>query len=222
MATTRKKEKKWTAAEILSNYTTYVLEQEKKPKTVYGFAKAIKIPEEIFYQHFASLEVLEKEIFRTFFSNTVQLLGKSKEFDTYADRDKMLTLFFTFFEVLSLNRSYVLFSLSHENMPLKNLTQLSLLRKDFLIFVESIAKQKDEEKASKFLKKPSRLIAEGAWVQLLFLMKFWMKDTSAGFEQTDVAIEKSVHTVFDVFDHTPLDSIVDFGKFLYQQKTTLF
>ena len=33
-----------------------------------------------------------------------------------------------------------------------------------------------------------------------------------------MAIEKSVNTVFDVFDNTPLESIIDLGKFLWQNK----
>jgi hypothetical protein len=61
--------------------------------------------------------------------------------------------------------------------------------------------------------------SEGAWVQLLFLLKFWMDDDSPSFEKTDMAIEKSVRIVFDVFDNTPIDSIVDFGKFLWKENT---
>jgi hypothetical protein len=45
-----------------------------------------------------------------------------------------------------------------------------------------------------------------------------MEDDSPGFEKTDMAIEKSVRTVFDLFDNTPIDSIVDFGKFLWKEK----
>ena len=45
-----------------------------------------------------------------------------------------------------------------------------------------------------------------------------MNDNSAGFEKTDVAIEKSVNTVFDIFENTPLESIIDFGKFLWKEK----
>ena len=49
-------------------------------------------------------------------------------------------------------------------------------------------------------------------------MRFWIEDRSPGFEKTDIAIEKSVRSVFDLFDNTPLDSIVDFGKFLWEEK----
>ena len=31
-------------------------------------------------------------------------------------------------------------------------------------------------------------------------MRFWIEDRSAGFEKTDIAIEKSVRSVFDLFD----------------------
>ncbi|MFT6930871.1 MAG: hypothetical protein ACJAQ7_002366 [Sediminicola sp.] len=44
-----------------------------------------------------------------------------------------------------------------------------------------------------------------------------MNDSSPAFEKTDLAIEKSVTTIFDLFDNTPLESILDFGKFLYKE-----
>ena len=52
---------------------------------------------------------------------------------------------------------------------------------------------------------------------MCFLMKFWIEDTSEQFEKTDAAIEKSVNTAFDVFDNTPLDTLLDFGKFLWKE-----
>ena len=62
-----------------------------------------------------------------------------------------------------------------------------------------------------------QLFSEGAWLQFMFLLNFWRLDDSASFEKTDVAIEKSVNTIFDVFDNTPLENILDFGKFLYKE-----
>jgi hypothetical protein len=45
-----------------------------------------------------------------------------------------------------------------------------------------------------------------------------MEDTSAAFEKTDIFIEKSVNTSFDVLNITPLKSVLDFGKFLFKEK----
>ena len=68
------------------------------------------------------------------------------------------------------------------------------------------------------LQHPPKIFSEAAWVQMGFLLKFWMEDSSADFEKTDQAIEKSVQTAFDVFDNTPLSALVDFGKFLWKEK----
>lgn len=51
----------------------------------------------------------------------------------------------------------------------------------------------------------------------MFKLKYWMEDNSARFEKTDVAIEKSVNAIFDVFNTTPLESVLDFGKFLFKE-----
>jgi hypothetical protein len=94
---------------------------------------------------------------------------------------------------------------------------LKSLRHSFKEFTSTLIEQGNMQKQSRFTKHPEALFSEGAWVQLLFLLKFWMEDKSAGFEKTDMAIEKSVHTVFELFDNTPLDSIIDFGKFLWKE-----
>jgi len=68
-----------------------------------------------------------------------------------------------------------------------------------------------------FTKHNTQVFSEAAWAQFLFILKFNLEDDSPGFEKTDVAIEKSINTVFDVFDHTPLENVIDFGKFLAKE-----
>jgi len=57
-----------------------------------------------------------------------------------------------------------------------------------------------------------------AWTQFLFTLKFWLEDTSIGFEKTDLFIEKSVNASFDLMNMTPLENIIDFGKFFFKEK----
>ena len=130
----------------------------------------------------------------------------------------MLTFFYAFFELLTLNRSYVLFALKEEEPSLKNLSQLSGLRGGFLEYAGGLVADSNEDKTSRITRQSPRLYSEGAWLQMLFLLRFWMKDDSAGFEKTDMAIEKSVNTIFDIFDNTPLESVLDFGKFLFKER----
>jgi glycosyltransferase involved in cell wall biosynthesis len=60
---------------------------------------------------------------RMFYENTIQLIEKDKEYDSYDMRSKLLSFNFTFFELLTANRSYVLFALKEEKYQLKSLKQ---------------------------------------------------------------------------------------------------
>jgi AcrR family transcriptional regulator len=212
-----KSSKSISEKEIFSAYMTYVLDHEKRPASVYKFCKEIGATEEDFYRAFGSLESLQKSIWEMFFDNTSEVLHKNEDYESFSNKDKMLTFFFTFFEVLTLNRSYVLYSLSEHDMMLKNMEQLRGLRKKVREYARELIEEGNEEKAFKISKHNPALFSEGAWLQLMFLLKFWRDDSSPGFEKTDIAIEKSVMTIFDVFDNTPLDSILDFGKFLFKE-----
>jgi len=214
---TKPKVKKVTKDRIISLYMDTVLEHETYPKSVFKFCKNHKIKEAEFYEHFGSFEGLQKAIWKDFFTNTVDLLDKNKAYAQYGNREKMLSFFFTFFENLTLNRSYVLFSLREHKNLLKGLEQLKGLRKHIKAFATLLIDEANETKTLKITKHNPKLFSEGAWLQFMFLLKFWMDDTSPAFEKTDMAIEKSVNTIFDVFQNTPLDSILDFGKFLYKE-----
>jgi len=62
------------------------------------------------------------------------------------------------------------------------------------------------------------IMEEGIWVQFLFILHFWVHDTSPNFEKTDIIIEKSVVTSFDLMNTKPLESLVDLGKFLWKER----
>ena len=211
------KAKKVTKDSIITMFMDYVLENEKLPKTVYKFCKVNAIEESDFYLYFGAIEALKKGIWNTLYENTVNVIERNKEYQDFTNRDKMLTFFYTFFEVLTLNRSYVLFVMENAPSPLKNMEQLKGLRKNIKEFAKVLIANGNQNKSSKLTKHNPQLFSEGAWLQTMFLLNFWKSDDSAGFEKTDVAIEKSVNTIFDVFDNTPLENILDFGKFLYKE-----
>ncbi len=215
---TKAKAKKITEETIIEGFMDYVLEHEIVPKSIYKFCKINKIAEADFYSFFGSFEGLQKAIWKKFYSNTENLLHRNKEYDSFSNKDKMLTFFYTFFELLTLNRSYVLCALEdHKNM-LKSMEQLKGLRRQIKAFAADLIEDGNASKNLKITKNNPKLFSEGAWLQFMFVLKFWMDDSSAGFEKTDMAIEKSINTIFDVFDNTPLENIIDFGKFLYKEK----
>ena len=212
------KEKKTNRQQLFEAYTHYVLEHEQFPKSVYAFCKVNAIKEADFYAHFGSLSGIRDAIWTAFFENTEKLLHKNKDYEALSRKDKLLSFYYTFFEVLLLNRSYVLFTLDKEVKPLEKMEQLRGLRTKFKAFATELIEDGNAEKNNRITQHPPQIFSEAAWVQLMFLLKFWIDDRSAGFEKTDMAIEKSVQTAFDVFDNTPLNAILDFGKFLWKEK----
>jgi len=201
---------------LISKYMNYVLENEREPASIYKFCKAEKIKEADFYAYFGSFDGLKEQIWVAFFNQTQELLEKDAHFPTYPNKEKMLSLFFTMFEVFTANRSYILISLKRQEYSLKHLKQLSSLRHKIRNFASDLIETSNEEKTYRLTKNPVQLFAEGAWVQFLFILKYWINDNSAGFEKTDMAIEKSVKAIFDIFETMPLESLLDF-KFLIQE-----
>lgn len=203
---------------IVSMYMEYVLEHNEKPKSVYQFSKLNNITEKEFYNFFGTIESIEKEIFNLFFEKTISLLHKDKDFESYDMRSKLLSFNFTYFELLTANRSYVLLTLKESGSQLKNLMQLTSLRSSYKDFVSEIITDDIKTKQEQFQNFQEKAIQESCWFQLLLTMKFWMDDTSPALEKTDIYIEKSINTAFELMNVAPLDSLIDFGKFIFKEK----
>lgn len=204
--------------QIVSKYIDTLLETGKAPTSIYTFSKGLDIDERIFYKYFSSFEHLEKKIFTLFFENAISLLEQNEDFANYDAKNKLLSLYFTYFEILTENRSYVLLALNDTKNSLKNLKKLEGLKKTFASFINALHIDKIDFKQEKIEKIQDKGIQEGFWIQFLMILKFWMNDTSPSFEKTDVFIEKSVHASFDLIDTKPIKSIIDLGKFLLKEK----
>jgi hypothetical protein len=221
MATTKKTKANKSIIDdnhIITLYMNNVLENQEVPKNVYLFCKNNAIEESDFYSFFGSFEAVKQQIWVKFFENAIATIEKDTAFETYTDKNKLLTLNFTLFEILTLNRSYVLYSLEENKEGLKNLKVLKHFRTEFKNFIVFIIQSNPEEKSDRLSRVTEPVFSEGAWIQFLFILKFWMDDTSKSFEKTDVLIEKSVNTVVDLLDTKPLESLFDLGKFLWKEK----
>ncbi|WP_138434188.1 TetR family transcriptional regulator C-terminal domain-containing protein [Winogradskyella algicola] len=212
------KKKNIKQADLISFYMDYVLTHNQQPKSVYVFAKDNNFEEQQFYQFFSSFDVLEQSIFKIFFDNAITVLEKSDDYASFDARNKLLSFYFTFFEILTANRSYVAYALGEHKNSLKTLRTLAPLKQRFTNYIELLDIKTIDLKQEQLTKLQQRSIKESAWFQLLLTMKFWLDDSSPSFEKTDVFIEKSVRASFDLIDTTPLKSLIDFGKFIYKEK----
>ena len=204
---------------IQKAYIDYVLDKGEKPASVYGFAKKLKMSEGEFYDHYNSFEQLESEIWVGFFKETKQKIESESIFEQYSVREKVLAFYFTWFEVLKSNRSFVL--LAYSAIPKSGMLkapQLASFKKNLTFYLEDLlaeGKESNEVKSRRFI---DRKYPDIFWAKTLWLLNFWIKDTSKGFENTDTAIEKVVNTAFDLIGTTVVDSVVDLAKFIYQNR----
>lgn len=221
MATTKKTPLKKEILDdnhIIEIYMNYVLDHSIYPNNVYKFCKDNIIDESLFYKYFGNLDVLKQTVWVKFIKNAIEIIEKDENYASYSDKNKLLTLFYTLFEILTLNRSYVLFSMAESEDSLKNLKHLKKFKTKFKDFIVQIIEDNESESFvnSDKIKKP--IFSEGAWIQFLFILNFWKEDASASFEKTDIIIEKSVNTVVDLLDTKPLESLFDLGKFLWKER----
>ncbi|OYU95999.1 MAG: hypothetical protein CFE21_06195 [Bacteroidetes bacterium B1(2017)] len=207
--------------QIIDAYIKHCLTKGEAPKNVYVFAQELGIEEKEFYAYYASLEAIEKNIFSTWFEQVKTQLESTELYAGYSAREKFLAFYFAWIEALKNHRSFVVMLMhkQHKHMPIPSFPSfLKEFRAAYLEFAKGILSQAisaNEIEDRKFL---SDKYQEGMWLNLVFVMNFWTKDSSPEFEKTDEAIEKSVNLAFDLLGKSPLDTMLDFGKFLFQNK----
>lgn len=209
------KKKAINSAEELQNvYIDYVLTQGKKPNSVYIFAKENGMSEEEFYAHFGSFEGLEQSIWKALCEKALKEVEGQEIWSQYSSREKALAFFYAFIELLKSKRSFVLYSLKHANPKIGTPSVLKGVKNIFEDFANNIINQGVEQGELAERKFFTSKYKDALWLQFGFILNFWAKDSSAGFEKTDEAIEKGINVTFDLFEKSALDSILDYGKFM--------
>ncbi|MFT5884209.1 MAG: hypothetical protein ACI9IP_000664 [Arcticibacterium sp.] len=206
--------------DIIDKYMEGIESTGIVPTSIDEFCIENGIEEEDFHREFDSFKAIDTTIFLLFYIQTNQLLKKSGNFSAAEPKEKLLTFYFTFFEVLAANRPYVLVAFPTEINQINRLDILADLRKEFLAFAGDVFSSKINSEIPQLEKIKAKTYEEGTWAQLLFILNFWIRDNSEGNEKTDILIEKSLKATFDLVDITALKSIMDLGKFLYKEATT--
>ena len=212
------RKKNVTKQSITEMYMDYYLVNSEVPKSVYQFAKLNNFSEKDFYNYFGNFMAIEQFVFNSFYDQSKALLEKSEDYASFDSRNKLLSFYFTFFELLSANRSFVLLILKEDYKPWNTMASLTPLKKEYAKFITELNIETLELKEEKLEKFQEKSIQQSSWMQLLITLNFWVNDVSPSFEKTDVFIEKSINTGFDLLDVKPLKSIIDLGKFIFHEK----
>jgi len=205
-----------TKQKIQTAYIDYVLSEGKKPASVFSFAKKNKFAEEEFYKYFGSFDTIDSAIWADLFSETIKEVKAQEVWSEYSVREKALSFYYSFFELLKAKRSFVTYSMAQFKKGIQTPAQLKESKQVFEDFSISLIQEGLESGEISDRKFISDRYKDALWMQVAFLLNFWIKDYSAGFEKTDEAIEKGVNVTFDLFQRTPIDNLLDYGKFLAQ------
>ena len=206
------------AVNFKAEYITYVLEHDKRPTSAYQLAKALGVSESTFYDEYNSIEMVEKEIWGGLFDETNDILQADSEYQAYTVREKMLSFYFTWIQVLRDNRSFVLFCDKNRRKGDLNPVFLHIIKEKTTELMKEFVSEgiaTNEISARPFL---SDRYGDLLWAQSMLVLRFWVKDDSKSFQNTDAMIEKTVNTSFALMGETFLDSLFDLGKFAVQNR----
>jgi hypothetical protein len=210
-----------TEDKLFELYGDYILNHGERPKNVYRFAKDNDFEEKDFYDYFTSFEQIEKRMIQHLFESSLLLASEVNDTDLITAKEKLLNVYFIFFENMTMNRSLVLMILGKDKMnSIKTLQNLKQSHRAFIKTLDfnDMELMKNAKGDVKNFTEKSR--EEALWVHLVSCIDFWKKDTSPAFEKTDLYIEKTVDTGFELIDNEPLRKVIDLGKFLWKEKFT--
>jgi AcrR family transcriptional regulator len=202
-------------SDIIKKYIVYTLDKGERPANEHIFAKYLKISEAKFYTFYPSLCALEQDLWENTITTTLARLRADSNYTNYSSREQLLSFYYTYIEELNEYRSFYKELLRADINLLKNVpARFKKIKTHYVAFANEIlteAKSKGEIKARPLI---DSKYADLLFLQFLFVLRYWYKDDSLGFEQTDAAIEKAVNLSFDLMNSNILDSVFDFAKFM--------
>jgi hypothetical protein len=166
---------------------------------------------------YSNLSLLVAEIWKGYAEQTLENCATDPSFETYTAREKMLAYCYTLLEVMRADRDMI--QLQWQQLP--NLLRDKAYKgffEEFQSFTSVLLEegiQRGEIQSRPIL---SRSYPGLFQLAIVGVIGFWLRDESEQTEQTDVAIEKIVHLVFDTIAPGAVDSAFDLAQFLIKQR----
>jgi hypothetical protein len=207
-----------TEEKITKGYIEFELLNGRAPHSVFELTKKIKIEETVFYQSFGNLEQVQQAIPLNLLKKTLSIMDEDPQYGSFSAREKLLALYFTLFEQFQTQRSYLLLKYNDLRKAPQTMKDWKLFFEEMETRVENIlsdGKISDEIKDRPII---GNHFAKGFKLVFTYLFRVWMNDDSVEFANTDAAIEKTVNLSVDMLGTSPIDSMLDFGKFALKTK----
>jgi hypothetical protein len=172
----------------------------------FTLSKKVGISEKEFFEQFSSVEEVGRYIWLSLGENVIETLNGSESFNSFPPRQKILSYFFTFFEDAVNERTFISRTIDDSNL-------LTAYKERFKTFVgdlvqEGIAVEDIKERLSLSNYYPNVL-----WELHVRLIRFWLKDSSEHFTETEKAVEIYSKVPLELMGPNLLDSVFQTLKF---------
>lgn len=202
-----------TRERLINSFIDHVVTKGKRPTSVRRFVEELKLKESTFYKNFTTLEHLENAIWQDLFDITIQAIQQEKEYTSYSVNEKLLAFYFTWIENLKDMREYAAFVIKEERVYEVYPSCFKQFKEGFTQYCNQLIEEGTAtgEIATRMFISDKYMYF--LWYQPVSIIKFWVKDKSEGFADTDALIEKTVNFSFDLMRSNTLDSFFDLAKF---------
>lgn len=200
--------------QIIAHYIRFSNKNGKAPVSVFQFCEDCGLSERQFFDEFSDFEHLQEEILGDFWKNTVAKLEEQEFYQNTNDAEKFLAVAYGFFENLKDQRSFFLNFFGNWNSPKDFFHGFKNFREVVMKYIDQLDLPSTDLGVPQLNKPINKLNSNALYLNLIFVLHYWVKDRSKGFEKTDALIEKLFTLSFDMMETNSLKKVIDLGKFL--------
>lgn len=181
-------------------------------------AEAAETELETLRELYTTARSIQQDIWVDYFRVTLETIEAAEEWPEYIVREKLLAFYYTLIEVMAADVTFL--KLFDDQLGIWNYNP-PFLQPFKALYLGMIAQMVEEGQETGEVTDRYMLSGEYTswhWPQMLYLLNYWLDDTSEEKQKTDQAIEKSVNLGFDIMGRNVLDSVFDFLKFVFVGK----
>ncbi|ANQ48779.1 hypothetical protein MY04_1403 [Flammeovirga sp. MY04] len=202
------------------SYINYISSNSKRPNNINELIKSqeIEVDDSINLTNY-SLITLENNIWNNTIHKAYHNASTDPNFGEYSIREKLLSFFFNY--TVCLNQYDKFFTFSSNIHSLFELKEINDRRENIVDTISPYFNQLIQEGLSSG-EIEDRVFVQDYYInvmltQFFLITKYWTEDSSNEKENTDEAVEKSVHLIMDLIGPNFADSAFQLAKFIFQK-----
>lgn len=193
---------------IIEAYKEMVIkgDSEINPFTL---SQKVGLAEKDFFQYFSSVDDIGRKIWVNLCDSVMLELNQSELYSSYPSRQKILSYFFTFFEIARTERTFITRTVHKDRLVGAYAKKFKEVALD--VIQEGIATEDIQERFY------SSYYPDIVWNLHFSLLQYWVNDDSENFVETEKAIEIYSKVPLEIMGPNIFDSIFDSVKFSIKQ-----